>query len=137
MKTNKFLSLLYLYIRKVLSKYIKNTPLRMRTAHEKLNVFQFFEIMHQNIGTVFNTEFGSVKNHVIIIHISPGLAGVFVIISSTLFICMLHLFFCGIMIKIFFFSCHSLNAVLFGSTHIRCLIHSSGLSEYLRRIVRG
>ena len=36
----------------------------------KLNIFEFLKIMHQDIGTIFNSKFRSVKDHMIVIDIA-------------------------------------------------------------------
>ena len=64
------------------------------TAACNLNIFTFLKIVHQDVRTVLYAEFGCVKDHMIIVDITPCPAGVFIIICCTLLIVCLDFFLC-------------------------------------------
>ena len=68
--------------------------------------------MHQYICAVLYAQLGSVHDHVVIIHITPGLSGMFIIIGGSFLVSFLHLFFCFIIGEVIL-SHNPADAVLF------------------------
>ena len=56
------------------------------------DIFTFFEIVHQDVRAVLHTEFGGIEDHMIIIHISPGPAGVLIVVGGAFLIICLDFF---------------------------------------------
>ena len=82
----------------------------------KLNIFEFLKIMHQNIGTIFNSKFRSVKDHMIVIDIAPGLSGMFIIVGGSFFVSLFH-FLSGTVVIQMIFLHDTQDAVFFVCTY--------------------
>ena len=92
--------------------YNYNNPLRFRSDN-----FYPFKIFNQNIRAVFPSQPGGIQNHMIIVHISPNLSGILIIILRPVLIILFQHCPCVVIRKGFLFH-NAFNTVFLIGDHI-------------------
>ena len=109
-------SILYLYPKRILrTAYSRN---RNAHSHSGLsNNFHSLKIPDQNVRTIFDSQFGGIEDHMIIVHITPHFTGIFIIIVGALASFFSSIFFFSLWGRLSFFMIRSIRSSLSAHTY--------------------
>ena len=131
-------SIPYLYPKR----FLRTAYSRNRNVHSLSglsNNFHSLKIPDQDICAIFDSQFGGIEDHMIIVHITPHFTGIFIIIVGALRIIFLKHFFCLIVGRLSFFMIRSIRSSLSAHTYtLNTFGWSFRISDAQRpRIIQG